>query len=109
MVMISLVRGVAEPHRLWLVVVILHLRILMLLGGDPVRIVSSARVVGGAATLLPHRVLLGPRLRLSSLLTDVVVADERARTRRDRQYLVWCWRRREPLRIIRITIGSTAP
>lgn len=107
--MVSLVRGVAESHRVWLVVVILHLRALMLLGHDSIRMVRSARVVGGAATLLPHRVLLGPRLRRSFLVTDVVVADERARTRRDRQYLVWCWRRREPLRIICITIGSTAP
>lgn len=104
----SLLRGVAESHRVWLVVVILHARVLLLLGGDPNRIVRSARIVGSVSTLFPRRILLGPRLRLSSLLTDVV-ADERASTRRSRQYLRWSWRRREPLHIIYIAVGSTAP
>jgi hypothetical protein len=104
----SLLRTVAESHRVWLVMVILHASVLMLFGGDSNRIVRSARIVGGVSALFPRRILLGPRLRLPSLLTDVV-ADERASTRRSRQYLRGWWRRREPLRIICIAVSSAAP
>lgn len=82
----SLLGSVAESHRVWLVVVMLHAKVLLFFGGDPDGIVRSAGIVGSVSTLFPRRILLGPRLRLSSLLTDVV-ADERASTRRSRQYL----------------------
>lgn len=106
--MTHLLCSVAESHRVWLVMAAMRASVLAFFGGDPNRIVRSARVVSGVSTFFPRRILLGPRLRLSSLLTDVV-ADERASTRRSRQYLGWSWRRREPLRIIGIAISPAAP